>query len=386
MPGATEEKKETTAAAPAVDEKVLQDKLDKGETLTEAEEKYLLSEEPAAEGYKPGLTDEKEEPAAPEEKKPGEAAKPAEKKEETKPAEGAKPTPEDDAKDPFIKIERELSKPEGQEDLKDFTGREKAYYYQMRRDRKARQKAEEDRDAALFRENQLKSKVPEEKKPEPVDPLAELKKKDPTDFVAVADVLKIVESIVNKQPEPKKEDAPAAKSDPVRMGYLKMCEEKARVAHPEDYDAVMELTEDIMMTNEKYLIEVATAMNAGENPAIKSYELIKADPEFAKLFPAAEARVKGRAAAGKKPEEKKEDPKPAGKTQAEIDKEKKALAAQEAFEKNQNKTKTTGNLSSGTEAEDGEPSMEEIAKMSDKEFRKLPKKTRQKYLERMKDV
>ncbi len=384
MTGATEEKKEV---APAVDEKVLQDKLDKGDPLTAAEEQYLLSDEPAAEGYKPALADDKEvkedKPAAPAADK--ESAAPAAKKEEPAAAPAAKA--DDDAKDPFVKIERELAKAEGQEDLKDFTAREKAYYYQMRRDRKARQTAEADRDAALFRESQLKAKVPAEKKEEaPADPLAELKKKDPTDFVAVADVLKIVESVINKQPEPNKEEKTQPKADPVRMGYLKMCEEKARAIHPEDFDAVMELTEDIMMTNEKYLVEVATAMNAGENPAIKSYELIKADPEFAKLFPVAEARVKGRAQAAEKPEEKKEDPKPAGKTQAEIDKEKKALAAQEAIEKNQNKSKTTGNLSAGAEAEDGEPSFDELAKMSDKEFRKLPKKTRQRYLERMKEV
>lgn len=361
-----------------VDEKVLQDKLDKGETLTKDEENFLLSEEPAVEGFKPPVPEESAVPAEKpaEEKKAEEvAAAPAAKKE-------VAAAPAEESEDPFVKIERELAKPEGKEDLNNFTPREKAYYYQMRRDRKARQQAEADRDAALFREAQGK-KVPEKKEETAPDALEELKKKDPTDFMTVADVLKVVDSIKKPAEEPGK-GKPAA--DPVRVAFLKYSENEARAKFPEDYDAVMELTEEILLSDEKSLIEVAKAMNAGDNPAIKSYELIKSHPDFAKLFPVAEAKIKARGQADKKPDEKKEETKPAAKSQAEIEKEKKALATEKALETNANKKKTTGNVEGGADAEDGEPSWDEISKMSDKQFAKLPKKTRQKYLERLREV
>jgi len=372
-------------------------KLEKGEALSKEENKFVMALPPedADAGNKPA-TDEGEEEEkidwgaaedltgkdkkgeeTPEEKKAKEDQAAADKKKADDEAAAAekKKTEEEESKDPLFRIERELQKPEGQENLAEFSDREKAYFYQMRRDRKNRQKAEEERDAALFREIQHKNKDETKEEKTDEDPLAELKKKDPTDFLTVKEVVGILEKVT--KPAAKKEAEPkGAAIDPVRMKYLKLCDEEARVAHPEDYESVMELTEEIVNTNPTYLKEVAKSIAAGENPAIKTYELIKSDPEFSKLFPAAENKVKARKAGEKKSE----------KSPEEIEKERKAQEAQDALEKNKDKTKTTGHAGgeSGGADESGKIdgySVQDIMSMSDLQFAKLPKKTRVKFLE-----
>lgn len=301
-----------------------------------------------------------------------------EAKEEEIVAAEAKKKDEEDQKDPFVKIERELQKPEGQEKLEGFTDREKAYFYQMRRDRRARQKAEEERDKALFREVQLKSKIKPDEKPEDEDPLAILKGKEPTDFMTVADVIKVVEKITAAPKS--KVPAPQEGVDPVRLRFLKMCDAEARTAHPEDYDAVMELTSELVNTNPEHLKKIAQAISGGENPAEVTYAIIKSDPEFANLFPGAQVKVKAR-------DKKPDGSQPPQKSQAELDKEKKAQEAQEAMEKNKSKIKTSahasGEVSEHSEGfTDGKVTYTtaDLVKMSDLQFARVPKKIREAFL------
>jgi hypothetical protein len=165
---------------------------------------------------------------------------------------------------------------------------------------------------------------------------------------------------------------------PFVRSYLKQCDEKAAAAHA-DYSEVLELTEEIIKTNPDYQKQVVDALIRGEDPAMKTYELIKADPEFAKLFPAAQVRVKARKA--KSSEKKEEAPAAKTKTPEEIEKEKVALAAQEKLEGNETKPKTSGHAEGKDKIEGTDLTIEQIAKMSDREFSKLPKKVRERYLQ-----
>ena len=389
-----------------VDETVLNEKIQAGKPLSKEEAEVVLRDEGPVEGYmksdvedmSPEEFDNKEETKeGVEEVAAEDKDETKEGKDETKPATTETKTKKDETpkpaakEDTFVKLERELAKEEGKEDLKEFSDREKAYFHQMRRDRKRAQKAEADLDTERRERLKLKTdlettkKAKEEAKP---DPIEELKKKDPTDYLTVAEVIGLVQTLQTKPAESKKEDREddQPQVDHRQMRYLKMCEKEARETHPEDFDAVMELTEDIIMNNPKHLNAVAQATKAGENPAIKAYELIKADPEFATLYQVAKTKIEARGQM-KKPEEKKvekKEEKPT-KTQAEIDKEKRVKASEEAMEKNKNKTKTTGHVETAG-LDDDDDSLSKYADLPDREFAKLPKKTRQKVLDWMKEV
>ena len=359
-------------------EKTIETKLAKKEPLTKEEETAILKDQEPFKGNKSStVLPEKEQVEEPAEEKTPEEIKSEEDAAAKKKAEeeaAAKPAEETDSKIDMVKLEEQLAKPDGQEDLKDLSKREIAYFWQMRRDRRARQIAEEEKDAALFREKQRQLKEKEEKPAEEAaDPLAELKKKDPTDFLTIQEVVKIFEDL-KKQPIQKEEQPAQVRIPPVLVKHLQFCEKEARESHPEDFDSVMELTNEIINTNRDYLLQVRDALQRGDNPAELSYQLIKKDPEFAKLLPAAEIRAKAKA---KKPEKKEKTPEEIEAEKAEVE----AKAKEKALEENQNKKKTTGHVAGGLEKPAEQYTMEEIARMTDKQFRQLPKHLRQKYLE-----
>jgi hypothetical protein len=377
-----------------VDIKVLETKMDKGEKLTEAEERYLQETQPPPADFGGRPRPEVESTEAPAGKTPEEEKAIADKAESDRKAAEAlqvrakavglpdtateeevkavetKSAPVEDTKIDMLKLEEMLSKPEGGENFVGWSKREQAYYWRMRREQKRATKAEEDRDAALFTLSKIKKEEPaKEPKKEEEDPL---KGKDPTDFITVADVQKIL----SVKP---KDAAPTGQLDissPIVQGYLKSCDEKAAAEKP-DYADTMELTEEIINTNPAYQKQVVEALIKGDNPALKMYELIQADPEYAKLLPAAQVRVQAR---------KKKDPvppaaAPKAKTPEEIQKEKDAKEAEEALERNKNKPKTSGHAEGKDKIEGSDLTIEQITNMSDREFSKLPKSVRTKYLE-----
>ena len=375
----------------------INEKLTKGETLSPEETKFVMAQPPETTGLsnkeadedeqgeidwgkaedlekKEEAKDEKKE-EAPKEKEPEKKPEEAKKEEKIEP-----PKEEEDNLVDFAKIERELAKPEGQEDLSAFKKKEASFFYQLRNERKARKKAEEERDAARFREVQRqqteKAKEPEEKKEE--DPLAELKARDPEDFMTVKEVVTVLEKVNKpKKEEVKKEEVKEQKPpvDPFRLAALRLWESEAKKSH-DDFDAVMELHEELLSKDEKNLPQIAQAIVEGKNPAETAYQLIKSHPDFAKLFPAAEIRVKARQEAQSKPPEK---------TPEQLKKEQEAKAAEEALEKNKEKTKTTGHASGEAKGSEGTidgVTVDDIMKMSDLEFSRLPKKTREAFLQK----
>lgn len=321
--------------------------------------------EPPAEPPKEGEEPPAEQPPAPPagEKTPEPPAAPA--------APGQPP-----AEDSFAKLERELAKPEGKEDLSQFSPREKAYFHQMRRDRRARQKAEEERDQALFREGKLKKDL-ETRPPAP--------EADPFEGMADDEVIsaKDARERLKKMPKPTAAEPPAAApaaQNARAIRYLQLCEKEARDKNT-DFDVVMELSDDLISNNPEALREISEATANGENPAQVMYDVIKRQKDFATLLPVAETRH-----AAKKAPEKKDSPASppsataAPPTPADKAKEDKAKQTEKALEDNANRTKTTAHVS----AREGKPAeeltMEEIASMSDLEFAKLPRNVRNRYL------
>lgn len=393
-----------------VDIKVIETKLDKKEPLTKAEENFLLQSQPAPEEFggnpapgteapEEGEEGKKETPVekAPEEKKAQEksdadkkasealaarakAAGLSEKATETEiQVAEQKREREADEKDPLFKIERSLQenqdKADDQVDISkaDFTPREKAYFWQMRRDRKAKQQAEADRDAAKFELSKVKKEKPAEKPAEEEDPF---KGKEDGDFLTIADVKKILAQ-GQKPKEEIKMDFGSFLALPAVQNFLKGCDVIAAQEH-KDYAEVMELTEEIINVNPDYQKKVADAFSKGDNPALKIYELIKGDAAFSKLLPAAQTRVAARKT--KKTEEASKD-EPKAKSAEELKKEADAKRAEEALENNDKKPKTSGHAEGKDKIEGSDLTIEQIAAMSDREFAKLPKKTREKYLE-----
>jgi glucan-binding YG repeat protein len=242
----------------------------------------------------------------------------------------------------------------------------------MRRDRKAKQQAEADRDAARFELSKTKKEKPAEKPAEEEDPF---KGREDDDLFTVADAKKILAKSQKK--EEVKMDASFMELPAVQT-FLKGCDIVAANEHKEDYEVVMDLTDQIIMANPAHQKLIAEAFSRGENPALKQYELIKGDPSFSKLLPMAQTRVAARKT--KKAEEKpKEEPK--AKSAEELQKEADAKKAEEALEANQTKPKTSGHAEGKDKIEGSDLTIEQIASMSDREFAKLPKKTREKYLE-----
>jgi hypothetical protein len=359
----TEEKKQTESKETV-----------KVEDMSPEETQKMMEEMPPPSDYANNAIEEAE--TKPEEKEAEE-----EKKEKT-PQKGEKPAKEEKPKeegkrDFFERLEQEMAKPEGKEDLNDFSTREKAYFHQMRRDRKLRQKAEADRDKLLFEKSKQEIKPKEEKTKDPLDG------RDEDEYLTVKEARELMQSKI--MDDGKKGDSDKRASNegtPQNLHYLQLCEKECRAKHPEDFDAVMELADELVTTNSDHLQKISERTKMGENPAEVMYELIKEDKEFENLFPAAQVRAeqKAKARADKKApkEQKKEEQTPTAPKKAEVD----TTQAEKKLEENSQQSKTTAHVSSQETKPTDELTLEEIGKMSDLEFAKLPRHVRQRYLKK----
>lgn len=318
----------------------------------------------------------KEEKVAPAKKEaPVPAAKEAKKEEKKE---------ESTLDDSLNKLEAELSKPEGQENLEDFNAREKAYFWQMRRDRRAKQKAEADLDA--FRLKEVQRRATEDAALKAAPAKEEKTTKDPfegraaDDMVTVQDLKNLVGALKTESPQKPKEEPAKGQMDvenPFFQAGLKSMDREARTELGDQYDEVMECSAEIIQSSPLYQRQIADALVKGENIAKVIFHIIKGDPEFTKVLPVAQARLK---AAGKlKPSEGKEDPAP----KADDTKTKEALKAQAKLEEKKPKTSVNSSGSeAGAENKIDGYDINDMIKMSSREFSKIPKKTRDEFLRR----
>jgi hypothetical protein len=350
----------------------IDEKIGKGEELT-PEEQALLGDEPGPDGDIEVVKDNEydEDPEASDAPKKDEDT-PDEGDDEGKdePTDKAKESDEtatDAEKESKDKVEAELAKPDDAQDLSKFNENETALYWELKRERRSRQKAESERDL-LRLDKAREAKKTEEAKETPDEIEDMLKDRDDDDFLSIAETKKLLASL---KKAPAQQEQAQDQGDPIRQGYIKMCDDTAR-ATLTDYDDVMECTE-IMESNPIYKVEIAKAVQEGKNPAIVAYHLIKGDPDFPKTLPIAQARI---AARGDKP-------KAAAKPKVDPEKAKKAKEAEAKIEKNQTKVKTSGHYGSGTpDGGSGELTEQEVLDMSDAEFAALPKKTRDSLLKK----
>ncbi len=387
--------------AEQVDLKVVEQKIKNNEKLSAAEIKEVMSSPP--EGYN-GVPSDDPDDDLPEShfvrddastKKPAEPKKseasltPAKKAEEPAkaPAAPAKAIVEP-AKEPAVKddhmarLQAELAKPDGQENLKGWTTAETAYFWEMKRERKRAQEAQAEADV-LKREKLQRQQADKKAKDEAAakEVTDVLKDKDPEDTVKVKDIQKILEG--QKKTAKDTDAAPARPHIPKALieSKLRSDDKIAREEIGEDYDVTVECADEIISNNPAYLEQMQNALLKGENTARLAYTLIKSDPEYAKVLPIAQARLTA-AGLGKKTSEGK-------KTPGEKEPDTEALAAQQALEDNGKKSKTSAHTTSeeATPAKTyGGHTADQLMNMSDREFSRVEKKYRDAFLKDMSGV
>ena len=258
------------------------------------------------------------------------------------------------------KIEEQLAKPEGQEDLTGFTATERGLFREARHQRHRAQEAEAERDALKF--EKLKAKVEKEQEEEPAD----------DDFLTHKQV---------------KERVGAAVSDVearARKSLIGVWHREATRDH-RDLSLVLDIGEAIIQASPEAQAKIREAYEAGENPALVTYDLIKSDPKLAELAAKAglilqdgvyvKAPVTAAAAAGTE----------TGKTTTTTSEPKKAeaeaLKKAKQVQENAAKTVTTGAAGGGGAGGAEEWTVERVRALSDAEFNHLPAATRHRILQ-----
>jgi hypothetical protein len=267
----------------------------------------------------------------------------------------------------FEKVNKELDKPEGQEDLAGLSEREKGLYYALKGERKKRQKAEEDRDEVLFRDVKAR-KVAEAKeaadkaKPEPDLDITIDGEDD--DFMTVKEAKKIVDTLKKGRSNPKGDDLEVAAQNRnhtmliAEMSARDVIESRVNGGQKDlpDFDTTMKIGELIIEGNPEYQKEIYKAYKTGRNPALTTYDLVRKDPKFASLYGT------------------KKDDKPAE------DKAKEGKENLKKIEENEGKPKTSGAKGGGSAADLEGYTAEQLIAMTPREFRKVPKHIREKFL------
>ena len=291
------------------------------------------------------------EPEAGEEETP-EGEEPPEKK-PTEQGPAAKQTPEERRK----LINAELDKPDGQVDLSKFTPTEIGLYWDLKKERRARQKAEQKNRVNDFKEIQRALK--EDEKPEgeegaegeSEDPLKVLADMDDDDIPTVGQLKKILAG-AKKAPKEKAPPAPAKSIrtiDQIRFEKIE-ANDRLKAKGITDFYDVVDYAEAALAHNPDAQEELRETALAGGNVVEKTYFLIKGS----KRWPEIEKAIK------------------AEKNKGKADPDNKDRA--ERIKKNEVKVKTTG-PSGGGAAPTGEYTVEQIMAMSPREFGALPKKT-----------
>lgn len=347
------------------DLKTIEEKIDKGETLTPEEEKKIMTDDGEVEEETTIDPDEKvistvDKPEAKEEEDDGEDAEPSEKKPEEKPSEkDSEATPEKTEEEaaPAAKeadrkqqIEAEAEKPLDEADLGNYTPRERALFFELRKERRQRQEAQREADTFRFQ------KAKEEAKPEPIsDPFDGMEEDD---LLTVGQIKKVLDTVKPKEkPEPGKG---VSQGDITQKLVMDNWILRGSIKHP-DLPEVLKYADELLKGDIAAIDEVSDVIKKGGNAAVATYNLIKAHPKWLEI----EAKQKGGTV----------EPEPAKDDNARINKDR-----AQRIEDNKKKTVTTGG-SGGGAPKSQEYSYQELLSMPDEDFAALPKAKRDKILE-----
>jgi len=364
--------------ATEINEKEVMDKYNKGEALSEKEIEFVMgqthSKDSAGDVGADQLedkdfgedkddkkdTDKKSEPEKEDKEKSEKADEKDDSKKEEK-SEEKKEKKKEPEKPEGINIEKVEEMLEGKipEDTTKLTMRETAYYFKMKEYRFRAQRAEEDRDMLRFQIIKGKADKKVEEKPEGED-----NKEDDTELVTKKDLKELAETLKGSL---NKTDVTKKTKEWFNEGVAK---------HGEEFDKVCALGEFLIEGNDFYESEIASAVKAGRNPAFKMFELIKADPKFKMLYIAKYGKEPG--VVEEKKEEKKVDEK--------LDPKKEALEKNNKLNKNLDKPGTSASKGGGSGAEGatefGDYTADQIMRMNETDFGKLPKVVRDNFLKK----
>jgi hypothetical protein len=262
------------------------------------------------------------------------------------------------------KSENELKKPEGEEDLTNFSPREKGLFYELRQQRRRAQRAETEARAAefhLFQERKAKAASAKEPTDDDFNKLFEGKEED--DLLTVGEAKKVLE-MARRQPAQLDK---ATRQELVSLKFERNLE-KTAVKYP-DAPKVVGLLDTLLDNDEPYSKlaqeEVIATYQRGGNFVQVIYNFIKGHPKF----PEYEAKLTGSDGA-------KADSSAAKDPDAEEKKERARKLAE-----NQSKEKSTGGAGGGDSPKAGEYTEQELRDMTPAQWAKLPAKTRKKLLE-----
>ena len=345
---------ETVKIEPAV----VKEKVKSGQELT-AEEVGWLKENP---NFEPKVEEKKPEELKVEKPKKKEAtAAPKPAKEE---ATAGEETPEQRK----TLIEKEIDKPEGQEDLTKFTPTEIGLYWDLKKARKKNQALAEQNE--VLRVEQVVKRLQDEKEKksdgeaateeEAADPEKLFEGRDADDLLTIKEAKEILKKLAPKKPV--KQEAP------VQTGLLPRWVLQAQNAEADgklrskgitDFFEVIDHTITALGDDKDAKTILAETASNGGNVSERVYWLIKGSPKWAEI----EKTIKA---------DKEKAEKPAGTKAPSKENEDRARRIEEA----DGKIKTTG-AGSGAAADTGEYSSEEVASMTIQDIQKLPRETRQ---------
>lgn len=349
----------------------LEEKIDKGETLTPEEEKLLEgAPTPEPEEIDPEKVIIKDEKDEKEKKTSKTSVTPDEKDAEAAKAK-EKEAAETAAKEAERKkeIEADAEKPIDQVDIEKYTPRERGLFFEARKERKKRQDVELERDTLKFQRAKDDAKALVERERAEAEARAkEEAENDPfkgmedDDLLTAGQLKKLLAT--RKQTETGKESPELQKE---RLRAVNLQSEvwimRAQSKIPDAVEICNVGGPLLDLENDKVArAEVEDAVAKGGNPVIATVNYIKAHPKW----PEIEAKLKAKTVLTE--DEKKK---------AEADKTNKERA--ERIEANKKKPVTTG--SGGGAPASGEYSIQEILDMPDAEYQKLPKAQREKILE-----
>lgn len=243
------------------------------------------------------------------------------------------------------KIREQLDKPEGEEDLSDFTERERGLYREMRYERRKRQDIERERNQLKFKEMKRELEN-EEEEPDSEDFLNKQQVQDEVGRHVVA-----IETKYRKQ-------------------MTKLWEREGKRLY-DDFDQVLDVAKTLVDGNEKYQEMIRDAYEEGDNVALVIYDIAKSDPNFAAV-----AAAKGFAPSSESGD-RSENSDQKGDKKADPA----ALKNAKKIQENSKKTQTTGQKGGG-DAGGGKEylSQEFVRNLSDEDFAKLPPKQQEEIL------
>lgn len=258
------------------------------------------------------------------------------------------------------RVDAELAKPAGQENLTGFSSEQRGLFYNLRHERSLRQAAEAERDTLKF--NKLKKEKEEAGEEEPEE----------GDFLNKGQVQKAVnQAVAGVQLQHRRQ-----------MTQVWMREGRREF---KDFDVIVALGDHskLIDNDQAHQAKIREAYEAGDNPAVVTYDLVKTDPKFKELALAAGLIEQDgvwivKPAEGAKKDDKPEEKKPDA-NKAPTEDAKKGAAKAVA---NQDKTDTTaGAGGGGAGGGEGEITLEYARSLTDAQYAALPPAKRQKILE-----